>query len=110
MAGLTLSARLAPIPSNSLCLTDHGQVRSSPPYWYFSSIREGVDDCDFNLHMSNSSYGKVSYQFVPFVLAYILCQVFDYARMRAGLWMFPMFFRVGGWMPLAGLSTLNTLS
>ncbi|TFK66392.1 hypothetical protein BDN72DRAFT_823451 [Pluteus cervinus] len=44
-----------------------------------------MDDCDFNLHLSNSSYAKT----------------LDGARFKAALLMFPHFFRAGGWMPLA---------
>jgi len=44
-----------------------------------------LDECDFNGHLSNSSYAKT----------------LDAARFKAALGMFPMFFRAGGWMPLA---------
>jgi len=43
------------------------------------------DDCDFNDHLSNSSYAKT----------------LDCARFKAALEMFPLFFQAGGWMALA---------
>ncbi|KAJ7641545.1 hypothetical protein FB45DRAFT_825836 [Roridomyces roridus] len=46
----------------------------------------GLDDCDYNLHLSNSSYPKI----------------LDMARMKAALEHFPMFLRAGGVMVLAG--------
>ena len=48
----------------------------------------GPDDCDFNAHLSNSSYPKM----------------LDEARLRAALKICPTFFRAGGWIPLAGAS------
>jgi len=45
----------------------------------------GFDECDLNLHLSNSSYAKI----------------LDCARLRAALAMFPLFLRAGGWIPLA---------
>ncbi|KAJ6473439.1 hypothetical protein C8R47DRAFT_1076728 [Mycena vitilis] len=45
----------------------------------------GLDDSDFNLHMSNSSYAKA----------------LDSARFRLALATFPNIFRCGGWVPLA---------
>ncbi|KAJ7135210.1 hypothetical protein C8R43DRAFT_1021381 [Mycena crocata] len=45
----------------------------------------GLDDSDYNLHMSNSSYGKT----------------FDRARLRLALATFPTLFRCGGWAALA---------
>jgi len=45
------------------------------------------DECDFNGHLSNSSYAKI----------------LDPARFKGTLGMFPMFFRAGGWMPLSGM-------
>ncbi|KAF8648197.1 hypothetical protein AX16_006336 [Volvariella volvacea WC 439] len=48
--------------------------------------RVTIDDSDFNGHLSNSSYAKT----------------LDSARFKAGLAMFPQFFRAGGWMALAG--------
>ncbi|KAJ7174893.1 hypothetical protein C8R46DRAFT_1189510 [Mycena filopes] len=45
----------------------------------------GLDDADFNLHMSNSSYAKA----------------LDSARFRLALEIFPNVFRCGGWVPLA---------
>ncbi|KAG6907549.1 hypothetical protein DXG01_008535 [Tephrocybe rancida] len=45
----------------------------------------GLDDSDFNGHLSNSSYAKTM----------------DSARFKSALAMFPMFFRAGGWMALA---------
>ncbi|KAI0833654.1 hypothetical protein BC628DRAFT_1406623 [Trametes gibbosa] len=47
-------------------------------------IWAGPDDCDFNLHLSNSSYPKH----------------LDAARFTYGLRCCPTFFRVGGWMGL----------
>ncbi|KAJ7469226.1 hypothetical protein FB451DRAFT_1560189 [Mycena latifolia] len=47
--------------------------------------REGVDDSDFNLHMSNSSYAKA----------------LDSACFLLALATFPNIFRRGGWVPLA---------
>nr|VWO99772.1 Phosphate:H symporter (Phosphate:H symporter, variant) [Ganoderma boninense] len=44
----------------------------------------GPDECDFNLHLSNSSYPKR----------------LDAARFRFGLLLSPTFFRCGGWMGL----------
>ncbi|KAJ3769322.1 hypothetical protein FB446DRAFT_748488 [Lentinula raphanica] len=44
-----------------------------------------LDESDFNLHMSNSSYPKV----------------LDCARMKAAMELFPQFLRVGGVIPLA---------
>ncbi|PSR78464.1 hypothetical protein PHLCEN_2v7407 [Hermanssonia centrifuga] len=44
----------------------------------------GPDDCDFNWHLSNSSYPKT----------------LDASRFRAALRICPTFFRAGGWMPL----------
>ncbi|KAJ7692548.1 hypothetical protein B0H17DRAFT_982075, partial [Mycena rosella] len=43
------------------------------------------DDCDFLLHLSNSSYGKAM----------------DCARFRMAIETFPNFLRCGGWAPLA---------
>ncbi|KAI0338644.1 hypothetical protein BDW22DRAFT_1348350 [Trametopsis cervina] len=45
----------------------------------------GPDDCDFNLHLSNSSYPKH----------------LDWARFRMALGTCPTFFRAGGWIGLA---------
>ncbi|KAH9945225.1 uncharacterized protein BXZ73DRAFT_86752 [Epithele typhae] len=44
----------------------------------------GPDDCDYNLHLSNSSYPKR----------------LDATRMKLGLQLCPTLFRVGGWMGL----------
>ncbi|KAI0696176.1 hypothetical protein BC835DRAFT_886995 [Cytidiella melzeri] len=44
----------------------------------------GPDDCDFNMHLSNSSYPKH----------------LDWARFRAALRLCPTFFRAGGWIAL----------
>ncbi|KAF9816981.1 hypothetical protein IEO21_03746 [Rhodonia placenta] len=44
------------------------------------------DDCDFNMHLSNSCYAKS----------------FDWARLAYILKAFPAFFRTGGWMALGG--------
>ncbi|EED84659.1 predicted protein [Postia placenta Mad-698-R] len=44
------------------------------------------DDCDYNLHLSNSCYAKS----------------LDSARLAHVLKCFPTFFRAGGWMPLGG--------
>ncbi|KDQ50801.1 hypothetical protein JAAARDRAFT_41745 [Jaapia argillacea MUCL 33604] len=44
----------------------------------------GIDDCDFNWHLSNSSYAKT----------------LDGARFKAALAMFPQLFPAGGWMAL----------
>ncbi|KDQ23283.1 hypothetical protein PLEOSDRAFT_1048928 [Pleurotus ostreatus PC15] len=44
-----------------------------------------IDDSDFNLHLSNSSYAKA----------------LDAGRFQAALQWFPQFFRLGGWCPLA---------
>ncbi|TFK45234.1 hypothetical protein OE88DRAFT_1729805 [Heliocybe sulcata] len=46
----------------------------------------GPDDCDYNLHLSNSCYPKV----------------LDGARFVAGLAMFPNLYPCGGWIALAG--------
>ncbi|KAG8892841.1 hypothetical protein FRB99_002403, partial [Tulasnella sp. 403] len=43
----------------------------------------GVDDCDYNLHLSNSSYAKS----------------LDAARMRTAMEIFPAIFGDGAWMP-----------
>ncbi|KAL4244040.1 THEM6/lcsJ thioesterase [Abortiporus biennis] len=45
----------------------------------------GPDDCDFQMHLSNSCYAKN----------------LDAVRYKAALEMFPTFFRCGGWMALA---------
>ncbi|KAJ7469156.1 hypothetical protein FB451DRAFT_1400716 [Mycena latifolia] len=52
--------------------------------WTYASW-VSVDDSDFNLHMSNSSYAKA----------------LDSARFRLALATFPNIFRCGGWVPLA---------
>ncbi|KAJ7118157.1 hypothetical protein C8R44DRAFT_625852 [Mycena epipterygia] len=57
--------------------------RSMWPYTSWVSL----DDSDFNLHMSNSSYGKA----------------LDAARFRVALMTFPNIFRCGGWVPLAAI-------
>ncbi|OCH89373.1 hypothetical protein OBBRIDRAFT_794324 [Obba rivulosa] len=44
----------------------------------------GPDDCDFNMHLSNSCYAKI----------------LDAARFKYGLAACPTFFRTGGWMAL----------
>lgn len=44
-----------------------------------------LDESDFNMHLSNSSYAKT----------------LDSARFKAAVEMFPVFFRGGGWIPLA---------
>ncbi|EMD32696.1 hypothetical protein CERSUDRAFT_87726 [Gelatoporia subvermispora B] len=44
----------------------------------------GPDDCDFNMHLSNSCYAKI----------------LDSARFKYGLAACPTFFRTGGWMAL----------
>jgi len=46
----------------------------------------GLDECDFNMHLSNSSYGKV----------------LDEVRMQTGIAYFPNFFLAGGWSALGG--------
>ncbi|KZT21883.1 hypothetical protein NEOLEDRAFT_1164429 [Neolentinus lepideus HHB14362 ss-1] len=46
----------------------------------------GPDDCDFNLHLSNSCYPKI----------------LDAARFQAALAMFPNLFPCGSWIALAG--------
>ncbi|EPQ57428.1 hypothetical protein GLOTRDRAFT_58778 [Gloeophyllum trabeum ATCC 11539] len=46
----------------------------------------GPEDCDFNLHLSNSCYPKI----------------LDSARFKAALAMFPSLFPCGGWIALAG--------
>lgn len=46
----------------------------------------GPDDCDFNLHLSNSCYAKS----------------LDCARLQHALKCFPTLFRTGGWMALGG--------
>jgi len=46
----------------------------------------GPDDCDYNLHLSNSSYPKI----------------LDSARMKSALIIFPYYVRTGGWVALAG--------
>jgi acyl-CoA thioesterase FadM len=45
----------------------------------------GPDDCDYNRHLSNSSYPKV----------------LDMARMKSALIIFPYYARTGGWIALA---------
>ncbi|KAJ7469237.1 hypothetical protein FB451DRAFT_1136520 [Mycena latifolia] len=52
--------------------------------WTYKN-RATPDDCDFLLHLSNSSYPKA----------------LDRARMRMALNTFPNFLRCGGWAPLA---------
>jgi hypothetical protein len=52
------------------------------PYSSWASL----DECDFNGHLSNSSYAKT----------------LDTARFKTALGMFPMFFRAGGCVPLSG--------
>ncbi|KAJ7199980.1 hypothetical protein GGX14DRAFT_699718 [Mycena pura] len=52
--------------------------------WSFTKF-VGIDDGDFNLHMSNSSYA----------------QALDSVRLRLALATFPNLFRCGGWSPLA---------
>ncbi|TRM69960.1 hypothetical protein BD626DRAFT_392602 [Schizophyllum amplum] len=47
--------------------------------------RARIDDSDFNLHLSNSSYAKT----------------LDSARFKAAMEAWPNFFVAGGWMPLA---------
>ncbi|KAI5828736.1 hypothetical protein K523DRAFT_353189 [Schizophyllum commune Tattone D] len=47
--------------------------------------RARIDDSDFNLHLSNSSYAKT----------------LDSARFKAAMAAWPNFFVAGGWMPLA---------
>ncbi|EKM52920.1 uncharacterized protein PHACADRAFT_261613 [Phanerochaete carnosa HHB-10118-sp] len=56
------------------------------PLSYTVTVKQwaGPDDCDFNWHLSNSSYPKQ----------------LDAARFRAALKICPTFFRAGGWMPL----------
>ncbi|EIN05655.1 hypothetical protein PUNSTDRAFT_91208 [Punctularia strigosozonata HHB-11173 SS5] len=44
----------------------------------------GPEDCDYNMHLSNSCYPKI----------------LDQARLKAALATCPTFFRAGGWMPL----------
>ncbi|KAJ7023262.1 hypothetical protein C8F04DRAFT_1401809 [Mycena alexandri] len=65
---------------------DHLPVGSHPfrSSWTWSSW-VSVDDGDFNLHMSNSSYPKA----------------LDSARFRLALEIFPNIFRCGGWVPLS---------
>ncbi|KAJ6470256.1 hypothetical protein C8R47DRAFT_1149159 [Mycena vitilis] len=46
----------------------------------------GFDDCDYNLHMSNSAYPKI----------------LDMVRMKAALEHFPAYLRTGGFLVLAG--------
>jgi len=46
----------------------------------------GIDDCDYNLHLSNSSYPKI----------------LDSVRMKSALVLFPYYVRTGGWIALAG--------
>jgi len=46
----------------------------------------GPDECDFNFHLSNSSYPKV----------------LDEVRMQTAFAFFPNFFRGGGWLALGG--------
>ncbi|KAH9983048.1 hypothetical protein BJV74DRAFT_777907 [Russula compacta] len=46
----------------------------------------GPDDCDYNWHLSNSSYPKI----------------LDSARMKSALAIFPYYGRAGGWIALAG--------
>ncbi|KAJ7631799.1 hypothetical protein B0H17DRAFT_1023848 [Mycena rosella] len=52
--------------------------------WTYTSW-VSIDDSDFNLHMSNSSYAKA----------------LDSARFRLAIATFPNLFRSGGWVPLA---------
>ncbi|KZT05050.1 uncharacterized protein LAESUDRAFT_727305 [Laetiporus sulphureus 93-53] len=65
---------LSPVGKHPLELTDSYKTWAS------------LDDCDFNLHLSNSCYAKIM----------------DAARFQAALKCFPTFFRAGGWMALAG--------
>lgn len=57
------------------------------PFTLSSSYKSwaGVDDCDFNGHMSNSSYPKT----------------LDCARFKSALLMFPRYLNAGGWIGLA---------
>ncbi|THH17018.1 hypothetical protein EW146_g3710 [Bondarzewia mesenterica] len=48
----------------------------------------GLDDCDYNCHLSNSCYPKV------------LSQMLDAARLKAALVYLPSFLRAGGWIAL----------
>ncbi|KAF8636053.1 hypothetical protein AX17_003837 [Amanita inopinata Kibby_2008] len=66
---------------DTLCLIGQHPIKTTVLYKSWASI----DDCDFNGHLSNSSYAKTC----------------DAARFKAALQMFPMFFRAGGWMALA---------
>ncbi|KAH8829514.1 hypothetical protein DL96DRAFT_1598416 [Flagelloscypha sp. PMI_526] len=54
-------------------------------YRYKFNAYSSLDECDYNMHLSNSSYAKN----------------FDYARMYAALDGFPQYLRAGGFMALA---------
>lgn len=66
---------------NSLCPVGEDPTR------YTVGVKEwaGPDDCDFNMHLSNSAYPKQ----------------LDAARFHAALKICPTFYRAGGWVPLA---------
>ncbi|KAF8631503.1 hypothetical protein AX15_002367 [Amanita polypyramis BW_CC] len=66
---------------DGLCPVGQDPFDMAVPYNSWASI----DDSDFNLHLSNSSYAKTC----------------DAARFKAALKMAPMFFRAGGWLALA---------
>lgn len=62
----------------------------------------GIDDSDFNSHLSNSSYAKVCQgQLLQHTEGLSIYQTMDSARFKAGIRMFPQFFRAGGWIALA---------
>ncbi|PCH42824.1 hypothetical protein WOLCODRAFT_138078 [Wolfiporia cocos MD-104 SS10] len=65
---------LSPVGQNPLDLVETWKGWASP------------DDCDFNLHLSNSCYAKN----------------LDSARLQHALKCFPTLFRAGGWMALGG--------
>lgn len=73
----------------------------------------GPDDCDFNLHLSNSCYAKVSPgRSVTSVASHgHILQSLDCARLQHALKCFPTLFRTGGWMALGGelLVTLHAV-
>lgn len=64
----------------------------------------GLDESDFNGHLSNSSYAKVSCGIIFEDQSPLFTQrkTLDAARFKAALELFPMLFRAGGWIALAG--------
>ncbi|KAG8973438.1 hypothetical protein FRC05_008829 [Tulasnella sp. 425] len=61
---------------------------NADPFEVVSTLKcyAGIDDCDYNMHLSNSCYAKSV----------------DSARMKAAMDLFLPIFGDGGWMPLGG--------